>query len=70
MAEPIEQVQERHEDELMAVPGVVGVGIGERQSAPALLVMVSERTPEVERIPREIEGVPIVIEVVGEIRAQ
>jgi hypothetical protein len=66
----IEQVQERHEEELMATRGVVGVGIGERRGEPVLLVMVSERTPEVGRLPREIEGVPVEIEVVGEIEAQ
>ena len=69
MADPIEQVQERHERELMATPGVVGVGIGERRGNPVLLVMVRERTPEVERLPRQIEGVPVEVELVGDVEA-
>ena len=69
MTDEIERVQERHESQLMAVPGVVGVGIGVRQGRPALLVMVRERTPEVARLPPTLEGVPLAIEVVGDITA-
>jgi hypothetical protein len=67
--ERVERVQERHEAELMATPGVVGVGVGERHGRPVLLVMVKERTPEVDRLPQQIEGVPVEIEVTGEIEA-
>jgi len=69
MSSDVERVQERHEDRLMATPGVVGVGVGERHGRPVLLVMVKERTPEVDRLPQEIDGVPVEVEVTGEIEA-
>jgi hypothetical protein len=65
----IEQIQERHEAALMAVPGVTGVGVGLRDGHPVLLVLVRERTPEVARLPQSLDGIPLVVDVVGDITA-
>lgn len=56
----IAAVQARHERELLRYPNVVGVATGES----GLLVLVSRKVPEQElapdeRLPREIEGVPV-----------
>ncbi len=69
-ARPIENVQRDHTDELMAIPGVVGVYLGALDDGtPFIGVMVVERTPELaRRIPKEIEGHPVRIDVTGEIR--
>jgi hypothetical protein len=53
-------VQARHEQELLRYPNVVGLATGES----GLLVLVSRKLPESElapdeRLPREIEGVPV-----------
>jgi hypothetical protein len=53
-------VQARHEHELLRYPNVVGLATGES----GLLVLVSRKLPESElapheRLPREIEGVPV-----------
>ncbi len=67
----IERVQARHEDAIMAVPGVVGMGIGEKDGAPAFHVYVGARTPEVEaQVPDSLGPYPVVIIESGEIRAQ
>jgi hypothetical protein len=58
-----------HDKELMAIPGVVGVYVGELRKQPCLKVMLARNDPQVEsRIPRELEGYPVRAEVTGEIR--
>jgi hypothetical protein len=66
----INQVKEAHVDELMAIPGVVGVYVGALDDGkPCIGVMVSERTEELaKRCPKELEGYPVRVEVSGEIR--
>lgn len=65
----IDDVLARHQESLIAVPGVVGVGVTERGGQPAVLVMLSRVTPESKALPEEIEGYPVLIEVTGEIGA-
>jgi len=65
------RVMDAHVNELMAIPGVVGVAVGALDDGkPCIKVLVAKRTSEHrKRIPKEIEGYPVVIEVTGEIRA-
>lgn len=66
----IEEVHRAHTDTLMAIPGVVGTAIGRCDGAPCIKVYVVERTPELERrIPRQLDGYAVEIEVTGEFRA-
>ena len=60
-----------HDKELLAIPGVVGVYVGtlEDRRTPCLKVMLARKTPESARkVPRSIEGYPVIVEVTGEIR--
>lgn len=67
----IEDVQERHEQRLMAIPGVTGVGITLLNGQPAILIMVNQLTPELKKkLPDQLEGYAVKIEVSGELRAQ
>ena len=55
-------VRDRHEDELMSIPGAVGTGIGasDQPGQPAIVVYVKKLTPQVQAAaPKEIEGVPV-----------
>lgn len=74
-------VKETHESSLMAKANVVGVGIGfihrggERTDEIGIVVMVRDKKPwallaEADRIPKEIEGIPVDVQAVGEIWAQ
>ena len=65
----LEQVQESHTKELMAIPGVVGTAIGQSEDgSPALLVFVEEVTEEIRRdVPTILEGYPVKIQVTGKI---
>lgn len=66
----IVDVKERHEAQLMAIPGVVGVGIGEAAGEAVIVVYVEKRTPQIEQdVPKELEGYPVVVEVSGPIVA-
>lgn len=74
-------VRAAHQAELMAKPNVVGVGIGYRRVAGrqtatiALVVMVTHKLPDWQLadedvIPREIDGVPVDVQEVGQLSAQ
>ena len=67
----INAVLAAHDRQLFDLPGVVGVYVGVLPDGktPCLKVMLARPTPETERkIPREIEGYPVVTEISGEIR--
>jgi hypothetical protein len=74
------EVKNRYEGELMARPDVVGVGVGMRQRGGettdevCIVVMVKEKHPlsalDAERVlPAVLDGVPVDVQAVGEIRA-
>jgi hypothetical protein len=61
-------VQERHGRELLAVPGAIGhaVGVG---NSPVIKILVQEITPRTRSAaPRQLEGIPVVLEEVGEVK--
>ena len=66
----IQQVFDQHHDQLMAVPGVTGIGIGTKEGKPAIVIMVGELTPELKTsLPQSLGGHPVVVEESGEISA-
>jgi hypothetical protein len=66
---PIEEVLRTNTPGWMAIPGVVGTGIGLCDSAPCLKVFAAERTAEIrEQIPDSVEGYPVRVEVTGGFR--
>ncbi|HEY9426845.1 MAG TPA: hypothetical protein VIR34_06800 [Gemmatimonadaceae bacterium] len=67
----ITDVLKRHTDSLMSIPGVVGVGRGEKGGAPTIYVMVERMTDSLRRaLPDSIEGYAVDVNVTGEIKAQ
>ncbi len=59
-----------HDDELLAIPGVVGVYVGllKDEKTPCLKVMLAREDPGLKRrIPRTLEGHPVLTEVTGAI---
>lgn len=64
----IDQVLAAHTDSLMAVPGVLGTAVGRCNNAPCIRVLVGRVTDEIRRrVPREMEGYPVHIDVTGTI---
>jgi len=66
----IREVLKRHTDELMAVPGVVGVAEGESKGKPCIRVFVVDRNSELlKHLPENLEGYLLKIEESGDFRA-
>jgi hypothetical protein len=66
----IEQVQEAHTDEWLAIPGVEGTAIGLFKGKPCIKVFASVKAQELcARIPASVEGYPVIIEETGTFRA-
>jgi hypothetical protein len=60
-----------HDQELLAMPGVVGVYVGllPDNKTPCLKIMLARKDPALaRRLPRRLEGYPVVTEVTGDIR--
>jgi len=69
-AKTIEQVKQEHTDAWMAIPGVVGTGIGQCQGKACILILTASNTEQIRKqIPATVEGYPVVVQYVGEIRA-
>jgi hypothetical protein len=66
----IEDALQKHQERLMAIPGVVGIAEGESDGSPVVLIMVRELTPELRhKLPQQLEGFAVKIDVVGEVTA-
>ena len=66
----IKKVMDKYTSQIMSLPGVVGVYIGDTEKKePCIRVMVVEKTKElVKQIPNQLEKFPVEIEETGEIR--
>jgi hypothetical protein len=70
----IEQVKERHENDMMELPNVVGVGIGEKNGKPVIKVFVTHKVelsslkPK-ERIPKRLDHCDVDVEEIGVVMA-
>ncbi len=66
----IEQVQEAHTDEWMAIPGVEGTAIGLFEGRPCIKILVSVKPQELQgKIPSVVEGHPVIIKETGTFHA-
>ncbi len=66
----IEQVQEAHTDEWMAIPGVEGTAIGLCEGKPCITIFSSSKPQQLkDKIPSTVEGYPVIIEETGAFRA-
>jgi hypothetical protein len=72
-ANDIRAVLDEHREELMRLPGVVGVGIGQDETTgePIIVVLMAEPAPDLEKaLPQKLDGYSVKPRVVGEIKAQ
>ena len=66
----IQAVLKENTDKLMALPGVVGTGLGECSGKPCIKVFVMKKTPELlKQIPSTLEGYTVAVEETGAFRA-
>ena len=66
----IEQVQQAHTNQWMEIPGVHGTGIGLFEGKPCIKIFSSKKAEELRgKIPSEVEGYPVIIEVTDTFQA-
>ena len=67
----VSQVLERHNRRLLSIPGVVGTAEGKCGGRPCILVLVARLTPEIQqKIPPELEGIPVKARETGKLEAR
>jgi len=68
----IEEVKNRHEAQLLSLPGVISVGIGLDDNKQAIIVVgISSDNEELKaRLPQRLEGHRVSVEYIGKVRAQ
>ena len=69
-AKTIKEVLKEYTDELMSIPGVVGIAQGICVGKPCIKVFVIKKTPELEqKIPNVLDRHPVIVEETGKFRA-
>ena len=68
--EQARQAKEAAKTQLAKLPGIVGIGIGKVGADYAVKINLRAALPQHIDVPNRIAGVPVVFEVVGEIRKQ
>jgi len=72
MSPSIQEVKKQHEARFFNLTSVVSVGIGlDSNGNQAIIVGLDRPNPETEaKIPARVEGYPVVVQIVGAIKAQ
>ena len=65
----VEEVMRRHEDRLLRLPGVTGVGIGQDAVGNAAIVVYLREGSAASRLPGRLDDFDVVFEVTGDIDA-
>jgi hypothetical protein len=69
LSSKVEQVKQAHEARLMAMDGVMGVGVGRNPIGDdAIVVYLRDYTAQ-KNIPTQLDGVPVMFEITGIIDA-
>ena len=67
----IQQAMEKHQAAIMALPGVVSIGIGLSDGETVIKIGLDGKHPDSEKaLPKELESYKVISEIVGTIRAQ
>jgi hypothetical protein len=72
MGPTIQDVQARHARQLLALPGVVSVGIGwDPGGQEAIVIGLDRSRPEIQaKLPAQLEGYPVQVQIIGAVKAQ
>ena len=72
MSPSIHDVKAKYKDQLMAEPGVVSVGIGRDDEGNSVIIvgLDSPRPETMGKLPKELDGYRLRVEVVGPLKAQ
>lgn len=72
MTASIIEVKSRHESRLLSLSGVISVGIGQASDGRTVIVIGVEdkASGEGPDLPKQLEGYPVRVDVIGPVRAQ
>ena len=72
MSPTIQEVNTKHAERLMAMPGVVSVGIGKNPDGQFVIIVGLDgpRPETVNQLPKILEGYPVRIEIIGPVKAR
>lgn len=68
-ASEIERVKQKHEQRLLAIEGVVGIGITTNEIGDDAIAIYLRAADAAGRIPNTLDGFPVITEVSGEFEA-
>ncbi len=68
----IQEVKAKHEHSLMAMPGVVSVGIGKDPDGQLVIIVGLDgpRPRTVEQLPKVLDDYPVRVEIIGPVKAR
>jgi hypothetical protein len=71
----INSVKRKFENQLMSLPNVTGIGIGEHSGREIIIVLVTHKVPEAELdpsqvVPKSLEGYEVRVDEIGTVTAQ
>jgi len=64
------EIQALHEADIMALPGVIGIGIGSREEGGVEFVVLVDKDAPMPDLPSNLEGIPVVAEKTSKIVIQ
>ncbi len=64
------RIKDKHEDSLLAIDGVVGVGVGSDDSGADVILVYLRDAAAAFELPKQLDGIDVVPVVSGEINAQ
>ncbi len=66
--EKVLEIKEKYQNELLKIPGVVGVGVGKHNDNFVIRILVSKEDEKLlEKLPESLEGIEVNVKFVGEI---
>lgn len=70
----IEDIRQQHEDQLLELPNVVGVGVGEKNGKPTIKVFVTQKVPAdsltpAQIVPKQLDQYDVDVEEIGNVAA-
>lgn len=64
-----DRVRRENEDELLKVPSVTGVGLGQNAIGDDAIIIYLRDKAAIANLPKQIDGIDVIFEVTGEIEA-
>lgn len=68
----VQEVKSQHVTQIMAIPGVVSMGIGRNSQGESVIVIgvVSDKTSIISALPTELDGYKVEHHVIGSVKTQ